>query len=544
MPGQNLKSAGKFPDILKLAVLSAIVESSEDAIISKDLNGNITSWNNGAQRIFEYAAEEVLGKHISILIPNELLSEEEHIIKSIRAGKRVDHFKTVRVTKSGRRLHISLTISPVKDADGNIVGASKIARDISRDILRENQILQYTRRLEMLNAVSSEISGLLDEHSILQPVTDATTKITGAAFGAFFYNAINEEGESYLLYTISGAPKEAFEKLGAPRNTPLFHTTFAGLGVVRVADVTKDPRYGHIPPHYGMPEGHLPVVSYLAVPVKSVSGNVIGGLFFGHPEAGVFTEEHEDMVSIIASQASVALENCRLFAEVKKLSDKKDEFIALASHELKTPLTTISGYLQVLQQQIADDTAKTFLDKSLRQVHKLNELVTDMFDVSKIEAGKLVLDFELFDIKDLLLEVIETYRFSAKSHTVYFEAEGTGFAVEADRQRIEQVIQNLITNAIKYSPAADEVFVKLKTGTGEVTVMVKDEGIGLGAAEQKKIFSRFYRVEGNRNISGLGLGLYLSNEIIKRHNGKMYVKSEIGKGAEFYFTFPSKKRPA
>lgn len=538
---KSIKSIAEEPDVLRLGILSAIVESSDDAIISKDLNGMITSWNNSAQRMFEYTEDEVKGKHISILIPRELLPEEDHIIGSIRAGKRVDHFKTTRVAKSGRRIHISITVSPIKDRQGNIIGASKIARDISEEVKRENLILQYTKRLEILNAVSNDISGILDEHTILQAVTDATTKITNAAYGAFFYNAVNEEGESYMLYTLSGAPKEAFEKFGMPRNTAVFHETFAGLGIVRVPDITKDPRYGHNSPHHGMPKGHLPVVSYLAVPVKNISGTVIGGLFFGHPEAGKFTEEHEDMVRIIASQASAALENCRLFSEVKKLSDKKDEFIALASHELKTPLTTISGYLQVLQQQITDGTSQSFIDRSLRQVDKLNKLVSDMFDASKIEAGKLILDFETFDIKELLEEIIETHKFSSKTHTIHFESDGSAFVIEADKQRMEQVIENLVANAIKYSPNAADIFIKLKTSAGEISVTVKDRGIGLSLVEQKHVFSRFYRVEGNRNISGLGLGLYISNEIVKRHGGKIHIKSEVGKGSEFCFVLPVKR---
>jgi len=534
----SIPVTGGPPNLLKEGMLSAIVESSDDAIVSKNLDGMITSWNKSAQRMFGYTAEEVLGKHISILIPPELLQEEEHIIGNIRAGRRVDHFKTTRVTKSGKRLHISLTVSPIKNSAGVIVGASKIARDISEDVKKENLIIQYTRRLEILNDVSTRIAGVLDEAVILQAVTNAAAVVTGAAYGAFFYNAMNEEGEAYQLYTLAGAAKSSFEKLGMPRNTAIFHNTFAGAGTIRLDDVTRDPRYGHNPPHHGIPQGHLPVVSYLAVPVKKVSGEVIGSIFLGHPDPGIFTEEHEDVVNIMASQASVALENCMLFNEVKKLSDKKDEFIALASHELQTPLTTVGGYLQMLEHEITDDTQKMFLERSLRQVRKLNALISDMFDVSKIEAGKLVLNLEQFDMKDLLQELTETYQYAHKTHHVHFTREGNDFTVTADRQRIEQVITNMIANAIKYSPASSEINIGLKAAAGEITVMVKDFGMGLSAEEQRKIFSRFYRVEGNRNISGLGLGLYISNEIISRHKGRMFVKSEPGKGSEFYFSIP------
>jgi PAS domain S-box-containing protein len=522
----------------KQAILTAIVESSDDGIISKKLDGTITSWNAGARRIFGYMEEEVLGKHISILIPLALRQEEDMIIRNIRAGKKIDHFETVRLAKDGREIPISLTISPVKDSEGRIIGASKIARDISHRLHSEQMVKQSLYRLNVLNSIGKTISEKLDVQSVLQKVTDSTTELTGAAFGAFFYNTIDDKGESYMLYTLSGASREAFEKFGMPRNTAVFRATFSGEGAVRVADITKDSRYGHNAPHHGMPKGHLPVVSYLAVPVISSSGIVIGGLFFGHPESGVFTEEHEDLVSCIASQSAIALDNAKLFEEVKALSAKKDEFIALASHELKTPLTTIKGYLQVLDRTEKEPTGKLFITKTLNQVEKLNALVSDLLDVSRIEAGKLRLDRTQFDLKELLLEVIESLQYTNKSHQIVFHDEGQPTRILADQQRIEQVLVNLLTNAIKYSPKADHIEVQLKNTGGKVTVKIQDEGIGLTPEQRKKIFTRFYRAEGAAHIAGLGLGLYLTKDIIDRHQGQIGVSSEPGKGSTFFFSLP------
>jgi len=171
---------------------------------------------------------------------------------------------------------------------------------------------------ETLNDVSRSMAGELDLQKLVQHVTDAGTKLAGAKFGAFFYNVTNEKGESYLLYTLSGAPREAFDQFSLPRNTPLFDPTFRGEGPIRLADVLADPRYGKNPPHHGMPRGHLAVRSYLAVPVISRSGEVIGGLFFGHPEPGIFTERAERLVVGVAAQAAVAIDNARLFEAVKK----------------------------------------------------------------------------------------------------------------------------------------------------------------------------------------------------------------------------------
>ncbi|MFT3679482.1 MAG: PAS domain S-box protein [Ferruginibacter sp.] len=522
----------------KQTLFSSIIESSEDAIISKNLDGTIISWNKGAEKIFGYSSDEMIGKPITMLIPASLLSQEEEIINNIKAGKVVPSFRTTRLNKEGKEIQVSVTISPVKDKSGYIVGASKIARDITVQLEKEKALTQNSLRLQLLNSVAKAVSEKLDEQSILQIVTDATTTITGAAFGAFFYNTMNEYGESYMLFTLSGAPREAFEKFGMPRNTAVFHPTFSGQAVVRVDDITKDPRYGKAAPHFGMPKGHLPVVSYLAVPVVSTSGMVIGGLFFGHPEPGVFTSDHEGIVSSISALAAVALDNSRLFAQVKSMNEKKDEFIALASHELKTPLTTIKGYLQIIQQGEINETSQSFLEKTLRQVENLNNLVSDLFDVSKVESGKLQLVYERFDLRSLLTDIIEIFHQNKKTHTFLLEDAGEPLLVEADRQRIEQVIMNLFTNAVKYSPKAGKVYVKLEHTGREAKVMVKDEGMGLSIEQQKKIFTKFYRAENPGHISGLGLGLYLTREIINRHKGKIYVKSEPGKGAEFNFTIP------
>ena len=388
--------------------------------------------------------------------------------------------------------------------------------------------------------VMGSISEELDLNKILQKVTDATTNSTGAKFGAFFYNNIDDQGESYMLYTLSGAPPEAFEKFGMPRNTAVFHPTFSGQSAVRSDDITKDPRYGKNSPHFGMPRGHLPVVSYLAVPVVSRSGKVIGGLFFGHPDPGKFTEEHEILVTSIAAQAAISLDNAKLFEEVKALNDKKDEFIGLASHELKTPLTSINGYLQMLRRLITDNQHQKFLDKANHQVSKLASLVNDLLDVSKIEAGKLKLTIADFDLKEVITDTIELMQQSTSKYTITFRTDLQHCRIAGDAQRIEQVVINLLSNAIKYSPSANLVEVELHEDEENVLVSVRDFGFGIAQEKAKHIFTRFYRIdEVSPNISGLGIGLYLSHEIITRHNGKIWVESPDGmEGSTFYFSLP------
>jgi PAS domain S-box-containing protein len=188
-----------------------------------------------------------------------------------------------------------------------------------------------SERYTALNRIARILATELDLERIVQVATDSATELSGARFGAFFYNVTDAKGERYLLYTLSGAPREAFEKLGLPRNTAVFDATFRGVGTVRSDDIRADPRYGHNAPHYGMSKGHLPVVSYLAVPVLSRSGEVHGGLFFGHERAGVFTAASEEIVEAIAAHAAIALDNANLFqARQRELEQRRNAEAALS----------------------------------------------------------------------------------------------------------------------------------------------------------------------------------------------------------------------
>ncbi|HEX9985610.1 MAG TPA: PAS domain-containing protein [Thermoanaerobaculia bacterium] len=200
-------------------------------------------------------------------------------------------------------------VNPLRDADGEILRWIGINTDI-------DERRHHARMLERLSHVGRTISADLELENVLQAVTDAATELSGAHFGAFFYNVLNEAGEAYMLYTISGVAREHFEKFPMPRNTAIFAPTFAGEATVVIDDVHKDPRFGKNAPYHGMPEGHLPVVSYLAVPVVSRSGEVLGGLFFGHPRAGVFTLQSAQVVEGLAAQAAVTLDNARLYQRV------------------------------------------------------------------------------------------------------------------------------------------------------------------------------------------------------------------------------------
>ena len=525
----------------KMAMLAAIIEDSQDAIISKSLAGRITSWNKAAEITFGYTAQEAVGQHISLIIPKDRLQEEEMIIAKLRLGERIEHYETIRVAKSGKELNISLSISPIRNESGEIVGASKIARDITEKKETEKLLTQYLYRLEVINAVGKTLAAELDINALLQKTTDAATQLTGAAFGAFFYNKTDSKGESYLLYTLSGAPREAFEKFGMPRNTAVFEMTFKGRGILRSDDITKDPRYGKNAPHKGMPQGHLPVVSYLALPVFSKTGIVIGGLFFGHPEPGMFKEEHEVLVEAIASQAAVALDNAKLYQEVHSLNARKDDFIGFTSHELKTPLTTISGYLQLLEE--TPDMTVQILPKLRRQVTRLTAIISDLLDLSKIHAGKFELNKNIISLGTLVKESVESARQLSSFHEIECKLPSEELMLNVDNTKMSQVITNVLSNAFKYSPGDKKILLEAERLGDEVRISIRDRGIGIAKEHLDKIFTQFYRISDNENSTpGLGLGLYLCSEFIEAHHGKIWAESEPGKGTTIHITLPIKPK--
>ena len=530
------------------AYLAAIVDSAEDAIISKDLNGIIQSCNTSAERLFGYTSAELVGRPVRMLIPDERQSEEDEILSRLRKGERLEHFETVRVTKDGRRLDVALTISPVRDDLGVIIGASKIIRDITaiRQMEVERlRLLQETATVtETLNNVGAIVASDLDRDRVVQAVTDAGTELTTAEFGAFFYNVVNDDGESYTLYTISGVPREVFSKFPMPRNTEVFAPTFSGTAVVRSADITKDSRYGHNAPHHGMPAGHLPVRSYLAVPVNGRSGNVIGGLFFGHSSVARFTEHHERLAVGIASWASVALENSRLYMSVQEASRIKDDFLASLSHELRTPLNAILGYARMLRSGIVGpDKRDKAIETIERNATSLTQIVEDVLDISRIVSGKIRLNVQPVDFPDIVRSAVEGIALAADARGVRVETvlDPDAAPVSGDPERLQQVLWNLLSNAVKFTNRGGRVQVRLERVNSHLEVAVSDTGIGIAPEFLPHVFDRFRQADAGiaRERGGLGLGLAIARQLVEMHGGTIDASSGgVNQGATFRVKIP------
>jgi PAS domain S-box-containing protein len=536
-------------DITDQKRLSAIVDSSDDAIVSKTLDGIVTSWNAASERMFGYSAKEMIGQSIRRIIPADRQSEEDVVVDHIRRGEKVDHFETVRQHKDGSFLAISLTVSPIRDERGFVVGASKIARDIRdrRAAEAERARLlalaeQNARITATLNAIGATVASALDRDTVAQAVADAATAVTGAQFGAFFYN-VDDKGESYTLNKISGVPRDQVSNFPLPRTAKELEPTFQ-TGLIRSDDITRDSRYAQAAPDGHQSAGHLPLRSYLAVPVRARSGEVVGGLFFGHEQVGRFTADHERLAIGVSSWASVALENARLYLAAQDASRLKDEFLATLSHELRTPLNAILGYARLIRSGVlVGEKQPRAIETIERNAASLTHIVEDVLDVSRIISGKMRLHIQTVEISDVVRGAVEAVLPGAEAKGVALDLilSTAPAHVSGDPERLQQVVWNLLSNAVKFTPQGGRVQVQLGGTDSDVEIIVSDSGIGIRPDFLPHIFERFRQADAGttRERGGLGLGLAIARQLVETHGGTLRGASAgHGQGSTFTIRLP------
>ena len=405
---------------------------------------------------------------------------------------------------------------------------------------------------------------LFDFQALLQAITDAATRISGAMFGAFFYNSTDERGQGFVLSTLSGASREVFAPFGQPRTTPLLEPTFRGEGPVRVYDVTADPRYGRRGPHHGMPAGHLPVRSYLAVPVISRSGEVIGGLFFGHPDPGIFTARSERLVVGVAAQAGIAIDNARLYAtsgrlaaqaqaqlereraaraEAERMSAQKDEFLAIVAHELRSPLGAVLGWAHMLRRRGSQEEFDHGLEVIEQSVQVQTKLIEDLIDISRITSGQLRLDIRPVEARTFIDAAVEAVRPAADAKRIPLRKvlDLAVPPVAGDPTRLQQVMVNLLSNAVKFTPERGSIDVVLRKAGDQAEISVSDTGTGIAPDFLPHVFDRFRQGQStdNKRQGGLGLGLAIVRQLAQLHGGEVSAASPgEGRGATFTLRLP------
>jgi PAS domain S-box-containing protein len=535
--------------------LAAIIASSDDAIVSKDLNGIVLSWNDAAERMFGYTSAEMVGRSIRRIIPADRQSEEDAVLESIRAGRRVDHFETVRQRSDGGLIPISLTVSPVLDADGNVIGASKIARDISERKQAEQQAVRRAQRDTFLAQMTLMLTRSLDYEQTLRTVAAAAAPAVADYCAA---DVFTENGELVRLAVAHADPAKVRLAQEVRANdddpeAPSSPQTVGRTGVLSfIPDVSDEMVVGLAK---GDPERleklrALGVVSYVCLPMIA-RDRVLGVLTFANADSGRrFTNDDVRFFQDVALRAALAVDNAQSYRQLQNANRLKDEFLATLSHELRTPLNAVLGYARMLQSgALSPDKVPQALDVIDRNAAALAQIVEDVLDVSRIVLGKARLRVEPTDVTVVVQDAVATvaHALEAKGLQLRTILPAQIADVTADPSRLQQVVWNFLSNAVKFTPRGGRIDVRVVEGDDYIEVVVSDTGIGFPVTFKPHIFERFRQAESGttRLHGGLGLGLAIARHIVEMHGGTIDAESAgEGKGATFIMRLPTVSVPA
>lgn len=512
-----------------VARLAAIVQWSEDAIIGKTLDGVITSWNKSAERIYGYSAEEAVGESISILIPSDRADDLTHALQRIRNGERVERYETERVRKDGKLISVSLTVSPINDLSGRLVGASTIARDITEGKRMEEKLRQYSDHLEDL--VEKQVHELRKAeekyHSLIENIPDAVFTIDLEGHITFS----NKVGEKITGYPLRQLLSMNMKEIIAPQH-------FA-----KIQERLQARKRGEedLPPH----QFEIARSDGKRLPVEmSTTPLVLDGHLYGIQGIVRDVTERKEMEKLRQRATVTLLEDA---IGRRELENMKAQFISVITHELRTPLVSIKGYMDLAISEGPEKMSKE-VESELQVVRsntdRLLSLVNDLLDVQRMQAGRLQLNLQPTDFKKVIDSCITEIQpmLTARRLSLKVEVPEAELLIQGDKTRLCQVMMNLLSNATKFSLEGSEVTLDVEEQGETVKVSLSDSGIGISKEDLLRIFEPFTAIQKPSYIKGTGLGLNITKGLVEAHGGKIWAESDgEGKGATFIFTLPKQE---
>ena len=502
------------------AYLAAITESSDDAIITKDLEGTIQWCNTAAEDMFGYTRAELVGQPVMILVPPDQHPQERNTIERLRRGERVEHSETVMLAKGGRAVDVSQTVSPVRDRSGQIIGASKIARDITEKKRTEAALATHREWLRVT----------------LESIGDGVIASDRDGHVAFM-NRVAETLTGWRVAEAAGRPiTEVFHVISEDTRRPVEDPT---------ARVTQSGQIVGLGNHTALVrrDGTEIPIADSAAPILDDHGRIIGVVLVFRDASDPRRMDMERRAALVERERLLESErNAR--AEAEKASRTKDDFMAIVSHELRTPLNAILGWTQMLLHGPADEPTRVRgLEVIDRNTRLQAQLIADLLDVSRIVSGKLRLDITEVDLAAVIDEAVQTVRPAAEAKDITLEwiPERPVPPVRGDAARLQQCISNLLSNAIKFTPEGGRVSVTVGRADTQVEVTVSDNGIGIPPEFLPHVFERFRQAESQttRHFGGLGLGLSIVKQLVELHGGRIAAASGgKGQGATFTISLP------
>ncbi|MYM39689.1 PAS domain S-box protein [Duganella qianjiadongensis] len=496
-------------------LLAALVASSSDAIITKTLEGTVTSWNPAAEHIFGYRADEMIGQSIQLLLPPDRISEEQSILSQIRQGARVEHFETMRVCKSGIRIAVSVTVSPILDGQGKVIGASKIARDITEKHRAEEELRAYRNQLQrQISATTGELSAIVQTAANAIITTDGEGRIdvfNPAAEEMFGWSYAEIHGNSVACLLPEGEG-QAHQKYFRMTDAAL---RYRSIGIKR--EVRARRRNGE------------------TFPVSIALGNTKLG-----PDQPYFVA----FITDITAQRTIEEDLRRAKEQAEAAARAKASFLANMSHEIRTPMNAIIGFSELV---LADGSVAGAAREHVQTVHQsardLLLVINDILDYSKIEGGKTDLERLPFSLTRLLRDVLKLLDQDArrKQLAVHVDlAPNVPAVCLGDPTRIRQILLNLVGNAIKFTHAGGITLQLKALDDGQIHFAVRDTGIGMTPEQLDKVFESFTQadVSTTRRFGGTGLGTTICRHLVELMHGKIWADSTYGQGSTFHFTLP------